>query len=170
MRWAAVALTRRYLLPRGSRAMLLVFLLLGLLGVACDEETFTLHASGPFGYLAEYPAATNPPQERVAILVTITSRSSDDLQVNPADFVARDSDHRIYPANVAAIATDSRQVKRLIGALGIRDVSPLPSITLRKDDVLSGFVVFDVPPGVRPVDLIWRQVDGDSVANLSSTP
>jgi len=47
------------------------------------------------------------------------------------------------------------------------DATPLPAATLRQNDVLSGFVVFDVPTGVRPVDLVWRQTDGDSVVGLS---
>jgi hypothetical protein len=48
----------------------------------------------------------------------------------------------------------------------VQNISPLPVVTLRQSDVLSGFVVFDVPAGVRPVDLIWRQSDTDTVVHL----
>ena len=137
--------------------------------VGCGEESFTLDAAGPFPYVAEYPVAVNPPPGRVAIVVTITNRSGDDLLVNPADFVARDSDRHIYAANPAATVADSRLVRLAIGAQGLDDIPPLPSVTLRQDDVLSGFVVFDVPAGVRPVALIWRHVDGDRVVQLSPT-
>jgi hypothetical protein len=34
-----------------------------------------------------------------AVLVTITNQSGGDLPINPADFVARDAQRRIYPAN-----------------------------------------------------------------------
>jgi hypothetical protein len=37
---------------------------------------------------------------------------------------------------------------------------------LRQDDVLTGFVVFDVPAAVRPVELIWRQSDTDTTVAL----
>jgi hypothetical protein len=43
----------------------------------------------------------------------------------------------------------------------MRGSLPLPTMTLRGDDLVSGFVVFDVPAGVRPVELIWRQTDSD---------
>jgi hypothetical protein len=102
----------------------------------------------------------------VAILVTITNRSTDDLQINPADFVARDSEHHIYPANPTATGVDANLVRLATGPR--LEVLPLPTVTLRQADVLSGFVVFDVPSGVRPVELIWRQTDTDRVAPLSS--
>lgn len=158
-----------YLLPRASRAMRPAVLLAALFAVACNgDPPFTLEASGPYAYPADYPAAANPPLERVAILVTITNRAGDDLSVSPADFVARDADHRIYPANPTATAADARSVRLAVRTQGGRDVPPLAAATLRQGDVISGFVVFDVPAGVRPVDLIWRQVDGDSVVALSS--
>jgi len=150
---------------RSGGALLLI--VVGLLGAACSQEPFSMDAQGPVAYLADYPAASNPPQERVAILVTITNRGGDDLQVSPADFVARDPGRRVYPANPVATAADARPVRLAMKAQGLPDTPPLPTITLRKDDVVSGFVVFDVPAGVRPVDIIWRQTDGDSVVHLS---
>jgi hypothetical protein len=159
----------RYLLPRVLRKMhpaVLLASVVALVAVACSQAPFLLDASGPWAY----SAVVDPPFERVAILVTITDRSGDDLTVNPADFVARDGDHRIYPANPTEAVADvhavrlSYQMQR-----GLQNVSPLPTVTLRHDDSLSGFVVFDVPAGVRPVELIWRQSDTDSVVTLSST-
>jgi hypothetical protein len=46
-------------------------------------------------------------QPVLAFLVTITNQSGGDLQINPADFVARDAQHRIYPANAAATIADA---------------------------------------------------------------
>ena len=37
-----------------------------------------------------------------------------------------------------------------------------------KDDVLAGFVVFDVPAGVRPTQLVYRQTDADHVVDLAA--
>ena len=51
-----------------------------------------------------------------------------------------------------------------------RGTLPLPTVTLRGNDTISGFVVFDVPAGVWPVELVWRQSDTDTVANLPTTP
>ncbi len=146
-----------------SRAVRAVVLLLAVLAVACSGETFTLTASAPFAY----SAVVHPSLERVAILVTITNRSEDDLQINPADFAARDDKRRIYPANPVATVADARLVRLAAGSLGMRDALPLPVLTLRKDDVLSGFIAFDVPAGVRPVQLIFRQSDADRVVDLS---
>lgn len=145
----------------------LVILLAAAFAVGCADESSTLEASGPFVYLSGYPVVERHPIERVAILVTIKNLSGDDLLVSPADFVARDSDRRIYPANPTATTTDSRPVRLAMEAQGGRDSPPLVSVTLRQDDVLSGFVVFDVPAGVRPVDLIWRHIDGDRTVQLS---
>ena len=131
------------------------------LAAACGGEPFTLAASGPF----TYPATVNPSLERVAILVTIVSRSGDDLQINPADFAARDTDRRLYIANAAATAADVGLINR---TTELRGSLPLPVVTLRHDDVLTGFVVFDVPAGVRPVELIWRQTDGDFAVKLTT--
>jgi Domain of unknown function (DUF4352) len=128
---------------------------------ACNKVPYTLDAVGPFSDAA----VVTPSLERVAILVTITNQSGGDLQINPADFVARDDQHHIYPANAAATVADAHLVSR---PPKMRGGLPLPTITLRNDDVLSGFVVFDVPAGVRPVELIWRQSDTDSIATLSS--
>lgn len=141
----------------------LVVVLAGVLLVACGQAPFALSASGPFAY----PAVVKPPLERVAILVTIASRSVDDLQINPADFVARDADLRVYAANPTATVADAGLVRVATGPR--RETLPLPVVTLRQNDVLSGFVVFDVPEGVRPVELIWRQTDTDSVVRLAAT-
>ena len=54
------------------------------------------------------------------------------------------------------------------GQAAQRGTLPLPTITLRGDDTISGFVVFDVPAGKQPVELIWRQSDTDTVALLSA--
>ena len=148
---------------RAGRVAYLLVALVSLCGAACTSSTpFTLAASGPFAD----PAVVHPSLERVAILVTITNRSGDDLNVNPGDFVARDADHRIYAANPTATVADAGLVS---GQSARRGTLPLPTVTLRGNDIISGFVVFDVPSGVQPVELIWRQSDTDTVANLSST-
>lgn len=147
---------------RGGWATALVALLAGFAAIACSQQPFTLVASRPFTYSAD----VDPPFERIAILVTISDQSGDDLAVNPADFVARDAGDRIYPADPTAAVTDAHAVRI---AHGIQSISPLPVITLRQSDILSGFVVFDVPAGVRPVELIWRQSDTDYVVHLDPT-
>jgi hypothetical protein len=129
--------------------------------VACSSTPFTFTAAAPFAYSSDI----EPPFERVAVLVTITDRSGDDLAVNPADFLARDSGNQIYPADPAAALADSHAVRLAHNPQGI---SPLPVVTLRQDDVLTGFVVFDVPAGVRPTELIWRQSDSDYVVRLTT--
>ncbi len=142
--------------------ILLVVVALG--AIACSKAPFTLTASAPW----TYSAIVDPPFQRVAILVTITNHSGDDLAVNPGDFVARDADHRIYPANPTAAVADAHAVRLAYGQhYGSQSILPLPTITLRQDDALSGFVVFDLPAGVRPVELIWRQSDTDTVVALS---
>ena len=148
---------------RGAgRVAYLLVALVSLCGAACTSSTpFTLAASGPFAD----PAVVHPSLERVAILVTITNRSGDDLNVNPSDFVARDAEHRIYAANSTATIADAGLVS---GQAARRGALPLPTVTLRGNDIISGFVVFDVPSGVQPVELIWRQSDTDTVANLST--
>ncbi len=135
---------------------------LASMAATCGADPFSVEAAGPFVYPA--PPSVNPSLERVAIVVTITSRSGDDLQVNPADFAARDANRRLYVANAAATAADVGQVSR---APEIRGTLPLPVVTLRQDDVLTGFVVFDVPAGVRPVELVWRQTDADFTVKLA---
>jgi hypothetical protein len=141
--------------------MRLALLLVGLIVVGCSQPPLTLDAAGPF----TYSAVVDPPFERIAVLVTITDQSGDDLAVNPADFLTRDVNNHVYPANPSAALTDAHAVRVAHGAQGI---APLPVITLRQNDVLTGFVVFDVPTGVRPVDLVWRQSDTDYVVHLSA--
>ena len=64
------------------RVASLLVALVSLFGAACTSSTpFTLAASGPFAD----PAVVHPSLERVAILVTITNRAGDDLNVNPGD-------------------------------------------------------------------------------------
>jgi hypothetical protein len=134
-----------------------------LVATACSAQASALtSASGPLNY----PSGVNPPIERIAIFVTITNHGTDDLQINPADFVARDVDHRVYASDPAATVADGNLV-RLTSGPG-PDVLPLPTVTLRQADVLSGFIVFDVPQGVKPVELVWRQSDNDQVAQLSA--
>jgi hypothetical protein len=132
-----------------------------LVATGCGTTPFTLAASGPYVYPT--PASVPPSLERVAVIITITSRSADDLQVNPVEFAARDADRRLYTANAAATTADATLVGRTPETRG---TLPLPVVTLRRDDVLTGFVVFDVPAGVRPVELVWRQIDGDYATRL----
>jgi hypothetical protein len=120
---------------------------------------YVLEAAGPF----IYTAAVGPAFDRVAVLVSVANRSGDDLQINPADFVARDAQRRVFAANAAATIADARAAGQ---SPGLRGISPLPTLTLRGDDVVLGYVVFDVPVGAAPVELIWRQTDGDVVAAL----
>src|SRR6476661_5823027 len=120
---------RSYPVRPVARVMRLVVVLLVVTATACTQQPFTLDATGPF----TYSAIVDPPFERVAILVTIADRSGDDLAVNPADFVARDPNKRIYPANPTAAVTDARAVRI---ARGLQNISPLPVITLRQSDVL----------------------------------
>jgi len=134
-----------------------------LLLSACSAQLSPLTAaSGPL----IYPSGVTPPLERLAIFVTITNHGTDDLLINPADFVARDADRRVYPSDPMATVNDGNLV-RLTAGPG-PDVLPLPTVTLRQSDVLSGFIVFDVPQGVRPVELVWRQTDTDQVVQLNA--
>lgn len=126
---------------------------------ACTGDPFALEAAGPF----RYQAVIGPAFDRVAILVTVSNRSGDDLQVNPADFVARDAQRGVYASNPAATITDARLA---VAAPGLSGTLPLPTITLRTEEVLTGFVVFDVPSGVSPVELVWRRSDADTVVAL----
>lgn len=147
----------------------LLVVVVGLAMVGCSSTPYTLAAVGPFSYPANwaYPTDVDPSIDRVGVLVTITNRSGDDLEVNPADFLVRDGQRHVYAADLsatAAVTSRTNQPPALQGAL------PLPSLTLRNDDVLSGVVVFDLPSGDRPVELIWRQSDSDSVASLTATP
>lgn len=110
-----------------------------------------------------YPAVVGPAFDRVAILVTVANRSNDDLAVNPTDFLTRDAERRVYPSNPAATLADARLAGQ---SPGLRGVLPLLTMTLRSQDVLTGFVVFDVPAGATPVELVWRQSDADTVVAL----
>ena len=145
----------------GLEAHWVVLLLVVATLVACSGEPFAFDAEGPFPYA---PAAGSA-LDRVAFLVTITNRSGDDLQISPADFVARDGGRRVYTANAAATAADLRRVG---GPPSVRGAVPLPAMTLRGNDVLSGFVLFDLPAGVTPTELVWRQADRDYVAPLAA--
>lgn len=140
--------------------MFFVLVVVLTMAMACSSQASPLAASGPLSY----PSNVTPPLERIAIMVTITNRGTDDLQINAADFVARDADHRVYAADPTATTADANLVRLTTGPR--LDVLPLPTMTLRQSDVLSGFIVFDVPQGVRPVELVWRQVDTDQVAQL----
>src|SRR5437867_9970528 len=85
---------------------------------------FVLEAAGPF----LYPAVVGPAFDRVAILVSVANHSGDDLQVNPADFLARDRERRVYAANPTATVSDARVAGQ---SPGLRGVPPLPTVTLR---------------------------------------
>lgn len=140
---------------------------MALVLTACSTAPFTISASGPFPYPANYAYPTNVDStvERVAVVVTITNQSGDDLQVNPADFVVRDGQRRIYPSNPVATSASSSLANR---PPALRGILPMSTVTLRSNDVLSGYVLFDLPTGTRPVELIWRQSDTDSVVALSA--
>ena len=131
--------------------------------VATAQGSARVTATGPFSY----PAPADPTLERIAVIVQVTNRSADDLVINLADFIARDADHRIYPSDPQATAADARVVRSVAALRGQSGVRPLPAMTLRKDDVLVGFVVFSVPAGTRPVQLIFRQTDADVVVDLT---
>lgn len=138
-----------------------LILLVVLFATACSTPQSPISASGPLNY----PSTVTPPIERLAIFVTITNHGTDDLQINPADFVARDANHRVYPSDPSATTSDAGLVRMVAGPR--LEALPLPTMTLRQADVLSGFIVFDVPEGVRPVELVWRQSDIDQVAQLA---
>jgi hypothetical protein len=145
--------------PPPVRRGVLLWLLLALAG--CGGTPFTLAATGPF----VYANGSGGSLDRLAILATITNLAGDDLVVSPADFVVRDGAGRIYPANPTATVADAR---RLSVAPGTQGTLPLPAITLRTHDTLTGFVVFDVPHGTLPAELIWRQIDSDAVAPITA--
>jgi hypothetical protein len=145
--------------PKLVRRGALLWLLLFVSG--CGGTPFTLSATGPFVYASGNGGAL----DRLAIVATITNHAGDDLVVSPADFVARDSTGRIYPSNPAATVADAHRVSV---APGTRGTMPLPAITLRANDTLTGFVVFDVPHGTQPAELIWRQVDSDAVTPITA--
>lgn len=137
-----------------------------LFAAACSAtEPFSLSASAPFGYQQSQDVSV----ERIAVTVLITNRTDDDLLVNPADFVLRDREGRIYTPNVPAGTADVRAVRQAGERLGFAGLLPLPSATLRKNDALVGFVVFEVPAGTRPPELIFRQTDTDRVVQLSDS-
>jgi len=144
----------KYLLLLALTAVML------LMTAGCTAgRPFVLEAAGPF----VYPAVVGPAFDRVAILVSVANHSGDDLQVNPADFIARDRQRRVYAASPTATVADARIAGQ---SPALRGVPPLPTITLRSDDVLTGFIVFEVPTGTSPTELVWRQSDTDVVAVL----
>lgn len=145
----------------GAPAVLAAVLCVAAL-TGCGSPPLAVQASAPFAY----PSPVGPSLERVAVLVTVANQSQDDLAIDPTEFAARDASKRIYPANAAATAADASLVRVAGGQLGMTGLLSLPVITLRQNDVLTGFVVFDVPQGVRPVELIFRQPDSDSVVPL----
>jgi uncharacterized protein DUF4352 len=144
---------------RGLAAILLA----ATLAASCAGETFSLSANAAFSY----QAVVDPTVERIAVLLTVTNKSEDDLQVNPADFTLRAPDRHIYPSNPAATAADANVVRRVAATRGLSGLQPMPVAILRKNDVLTVFVVFDVPAGVRPSELVYRQSDTDRVVDLS---
>ena len=145
--------------------LVLLAVFAALVVTACNRNTQAspVTASGPFAY----PSSVTPPLERVAILVTITNRGTDDMQINPTDFIARDADHRVYAADPTATTGDGDLVRLATGPRV--EALPLPTLTLRQSDVLSGYVVFNVPQGIRPVELVWRQADSGQIAQLTPT-
>lgn len=142
-------------------------ILLTMSVVACTSLPATeLKASVPF----VYPSTVGSSLERVAIMATIVNNSPDDLAIDPTEFAVRDAGRRIYPANAAATTADAASVRAAADDLGMAGILPLATIVLRKDDVLSGFIVFDMPQGAQPMELIFRQTDSDIVASLPAAP
>ena len=133
-----------------------------LLATCNASEPTVLSAATPFVYQAPVDASL----ERLAVVITIANHSEDDLQVDPATFALRDRDGRLYTPNVPAAAADARLVRLTGGLLGFEGLLPLPLLTLRKNDSLTGFIVFDVPVHVRPNELVFRQTDADKVVPL----
>ncbi len=134
-----------------------------LLASACAaSDPLTLTVSEPFAYAPSVESSI----ERVAVVVTVINRSDNDILVAPADFWARDRENRLYAANVPAGLADARLVRLAGGQIGMTGLLPLPTANLRKNDVISGFVVFDVPAGVRPIQLLFRETDTDHVVDV----
>jgi HlyD family secretion protein len=132
--------------------------------VALPQSVGGLSAEAPLAY----PAPTEPTLERIAIVVSITNETADDLVVTPTDLLARDAERHVYTSDPQAGVTDARVIRATAAFAGMKGVQPLPTVTLRQNDVLVGYVVYDVPTGVRPTQLIWRQTDSDRVVDLPS--
>lgn len=128
-----------------------------------SSNGITIGASEPFAYAA----AVEPTLQRVAVLVTVRNSSDDDLQVDPADFVARDASRRVYRADPKAAVADARAVRAEASLRGMVGIQPLAAMTLRKGDAVEGFVVFDLPVDARPAQVIFRQTDEDHVVDLA---
>src|SRR5579871_2255903 len=88
-------------------ALCVLAVVISLAAVSCSKPPFILTCVGPWTYGADVDASL----ERVAILITITDQSGDDLTVNPGDFEARDSNHNLYPANPSATESDAHAVR-----------------------------------------------------------
>src|SRR5437763_1889338 len=73
-----------------------------------SAEPYTVAAPGPIPSPA--PANVHAPLEVVAIIVSITRRTGDDLQINRAHIAARNANRRLYVAN----ATDTAAAVRLV--------------------------------------------------------
>jgi uncharacterized protein DUF4352 len=144
---------------------LIAILLAAAFASSCASETFSLAANAAFSYQATVDSTI----DRIAVLMTVTNKSEDDLQVNPADFTLRAPDRHIYPSNPVATAADANAVRRTAASRGLSGLQPMPVVILRKNDVLTAFVVFDVPAGVRPSQLVYRQSDTDRVVDISGT-
>src|SRR5437868_6499049 len=97
-----------------KRLIAVMAIALSLAGCSASRP-FVLEAAGPF----LYPAVVGPAFDRVAILVSVANRSGDDLQVNPADFIARDNQKRVYPASPTATVADARLAGQSPGLRGI---------------------------------------------------
>jgi hypothetical protein len=159
---ASVIASRGRVVPSKRRALSVASAAVLLLAGCAGGSSHALEAAGPF----PYPAGVGPAFDRVAILVTVGNRSGDDLQVNPTDFLARDAQRRVFASNPAATVADARLAGQ---SASLRGILPLPTITLRSNEVVTGFVVFDVPAGASLVELVWRQSDVDTVVALRPT-
>jgi hypothetical protein len=68
------------------------------------------------------------------------NHGTDDLLINPADFVARDDEHRVWASDPVAALSDGNLVRLTAGF----DVLPMPTIILRQSDVLCSTICWCV--------------------------
>ena len=111
----------RWVQLRSGCTLLALCALVLALAVCTTGPPYALEAAGPF----VYPAVVGPAFDRIAILVTVANRSTDDLAVNPTDFLTRDAQRRVYPSNPAATIADMRLAGQ---SPGLRGILPLPTI------------------------------------------
>jgi uncharacterized protein DUF4352 len=133
-----------------------------VLATACGGESVGMSATAPFSY----PALIDGSLRRYAVPVTVVNHGDGSLLVSPTEFQARDRDRHVYRADPVATAGDAALVRRVAGPLGMSGLTALPTVNLQKNDVVSGFVVFEVPFGVQLSQLVFREGDNDHVTEL----